>query len=164
MLQHPLAVAVGECGLDFNRNFSSKEDQLYAFKQQVKLAVELNKSIFVHEREAHADLIKVLDEVKQEDTHVVDLPRIVVHCFTGEKEEALEYIDRGYYIGFTGTICKKERGAPLRELLPSIPLDRIMVETDAPFMSFKKKSRNSQPADCWDVTQRLAKTWTKRRG
>ena len=65
---------------------------LYAFKQQIKLAVELNKSIFVHEREAHADLIKVLDEVKQEDTHVVDLPPIVVHCFTGEKEEALEYI------------------------------------------------------------------------
>ena len=158
MLQHPLAVAVGECGLDFNRHFSSKEDQLYAFKQQVKLAVELNKSIFVHEREAHADLIKVLDEVKQEDTNVEELPPIVVHCFTGEKEEALEYIDRGYYIGFTGTICKKERGAPLRELLPSIPLDRIMVETDAPFMSFKKKSRNSQPADCWDVTQRLAKT------
>ena len=67
-------------------------------------------------------------------------------------------IYRGYYIGFTGTICKKERGAPLRELLPSIPLDRIMVETDAPFMSFKKKSRNSQPADCWDVTHRLAET------
>ena len=78
MLQHPLAVAVGECGLDFNRNFSSKEDQLYAFKQQVKLAVELNKSIFVHEREAHADLIKVLDEVKQEDTNIVDLPPIDV--------------------------------------------------------------------------------------
>ena len=99
MRSKPKGLAVGECGLDYNRNFSSKEDQLYAFKEQVKLAVELNKSIFVHEREAHADLIKVLDEVKQEDTNIVDLPPIVVHCFTGEKEEALAYIDRGYYIG-----------------------------------------------------------------
>ncbi|KAL9189516.1 hypothetical protein ACHAXT_009191 [Thalassiosira profunda] len=153
MLQHPFAVAVGECGLDFNRNFSSREDQLRAFREQVKLAVELDKPLFLHEREAHQDLIRVLDEWKGDE-----LPPIVVHCFTGEKEEALEYVRRGYYVGFTGTICKKERGAPLRELLPSLPLERILVETDAPFMGFKKGRRSSEPADCVDVARRLAET------
>ena len=74
----------------------------------------------MHEREAHVELVKVLDEVD-----IGSLPPIVVHCFTGTKEEAIEYIQRGYYIGFTGAICKKERGAPLREMLPSIPLERI---------------------------------------
>ena len=156
MLQHPLAVAVGECGLDYNRNFSTPDDQIHAFREQIKLAVELNKPLFVHEREAHSDLIKVFDEVKEEVNE--ELPPIVVHCFTGEKEEALEYINRGYYIGFTGTICKKERGAPLRELLPSLPLDKIMVETDAPYMSFKRKKRSSEPADCIDVARKLAET------
>ena len=70
----------------------------------------------------------------------------------------MEYIHRGYYIGFTGTICKKERGAPLREILPSLPLDRIMIETDAPFMGFKRGRRSSEPADCIDVAKVLAET------
>jgi len=160
LLQHPLAVAVGECGLDYNRNFSSREDQIRAFREQVKLAIELKKPLFIHEREAHADLIRVLDEVKEDSGSSGELllPTIVVHCFTGTKEEAFEYIQRGYYIGFTGTICKKERGAPLRDILPSIPLERIMVETDAPFMGFKKKKRFSEPADCVDVAKMIAAT------
>eukprot|EP00985_Skeletonema_marinoi_P004371 scaffold1911_cov150-Skeletonema_marinoi.AAC.1 len=153
MLSHPLAVAVGECGLDFNRNFSTPEDQIHAFREQVKLAVELNMPLFVHEREAHNELVKVLDEAG-----AGSLPPIVVHCFTGTKVEAMEYIQRGYYIGFTGKICKKERGAPLREMLPSIPLERIMVETDAPFMGFKKGRKSSEPADCIGVARKLAET------
>jgi TatD DNase family protein len=156
LLEHPLAVAVGECGLDFNRNFSSKHDQIHAFREQVKLARQLKKPLFVHEREAHQDLIQVLDKVQDEVQE--DLPPIVVHCFTGTRDEALEYIRRGYYIGFTGTICKKDRGEPLRELLPEIPLDKIMIETDAPFMGFKKGRRSSEPADCVDVAQKLAET------
>ena len=154
MLQHPLAVAVGECGLDYNRNFSSKEDQLHAFREQLLLACELNKPIFVHEREAHEDLIRVLDEVRtSRDSQ--ELPPIVVHCFTGTESEALAYIERGYYIGFTGTICKKERGAPLREILPKLPPEKLMVETDAPYMGFKKGRRSSEPADCVDVARKL---------
>ena len=128
-------------------------DQLHAFREQVKLAVELNMPLFLHEREAHEALVKVLDEIEAES-----LPSIVVHCFTGTKEEANEYIQRGYYIGYTGTICKKERGAPLREMLPSIPLNRIMVETDAPFMGFKRGRKSSEPADCIDVARKLAET------
>lgn len=157
MLQHPLAVAVGECGLDYNRNFSSPASQIHAFREQLRLAMQLQKPVFVHEREAHEDLIKVLDEVK-ETFPDGELPPIVVHCFTGTKEEASEYVKRGYYIGFTGTICKKERGQPLRDLIPSLPLDKLMVETDAPFMGFKKGRRSSEPADCVEVAQKLAET------
>lgn len=154
LLKHPLAVAVGECGLDYNRNFSSKEEQNLAFLRQVELACECNLPLFLHEREGHEDLVKVLDEVAKTKT----LPPIVVHCFTGTEAEALAYIERGYFIGFTGTICKKERGAPLRALLPKLPLDRLMVETDAPFMGFQKGKRSSSPADCADVAKKLAET------
>jgi TatD DNase family protein len=155
MLTNPLAVAVGECGLDFNRNFSTPNDQIHAFREQVKLAVELNMPLFLHEREAHTDLVKVLDEIKEE---MGSLPPIVVHCFTGMEQEAMEYIAREYYIGFTGTICKKERGAPLRDMLPSIPLEKIMVETDAPFMGFQRGRKSSEPADCIEVARKLAET------
>lgn len=85
------------------------------------------------------------------------LPPLVVHCFTGTAAEAAEYIRRGYYIGFTGTVCKKERGAPLRALLPRIPLDRIMIETDAPYMGFLKTRRSSEPADVVLVAAEIAR-------
>jgi len=157
LLQHPLAVAVGECGLDYNRNFSSKPAQINAFKQQLLLACELNMPLFLHEREAHQDLIQVLDDVREESKAKV-LPPIVIHCFTGTEFEAWTYIERGYYIGFTGTICKRDRGAHLRTLIPKLPLERLMVETDAPYMGFKKNRRNSEPADCADVAKRLGET------
>mmetsp|Transcript_35276 Transcript_35276/g.105377 ORF Transcript_35276/g.105377 Transcript_35276/m.105377 type:complete len:340 (-) Transcript_35276:131-1150(-) len=153
----PLAVAVGECGLDYNRNFSSRIDQVNAFREQAILACELGVPLFVHEREAHEDLVDVLDSI-QADESVPRLPPVVVHCFTGTKEEAHAYLDRGFFVGFTGTICKKERGAPLRELLPSIPLDRIMVETDAPFMGFVKgRRRHSEPAHVVGVAEEIAR-------
>lgn len=149
LLQDPFVVAVGECGLDFNRNHSSREDQLLAFRQQVWLACETRYPLFVHEREAHRDLLSILDEFSA-------LPAVVIHCFTGTTEEAAEYIRRGFYIGFTGTICKKERGAPLRALISTIPLDRLMIETDAPYMGFVKSRRNSEPADVVQVAAQIA--------
>ena len=152
LLQDPLAVAVGECGLDYNRNFSSKEDQLAAFSAQVKIAVDLKLPLFVHEREAHADLLMVLDRPEFKDY----LPPVVIHCFTGTAEESKAYLDRGFFIGFTGTICKQERGRPLRQLLPTVPLDRIMLETDAPFMGFRKERRRCEPMDLVGVAQCLA--------
>jgi TatD DNase family protein len=155
--KHPLAVAVGECGLDYNRNFSSKSDQRLAFRRQVELACECDLPQFVHEREAHNDLLQVLDEVLAAQPRK-SLPPIVIHCFTGTEQEALAYIERGYYLGFTGTICKKERGAPLRKFLPKLPLDRLMVETDAPFMGFQKGRRDSVPADCAAVAKQLGET------
>lgn len=155
LLQYPtLAVAVGECGLDYNRNFSPRDTQRFAFREQVQLACQLQLPLFVHEREAHHDLLKILDDVN-DDGNYPPLPPIVIHCFTGTEEEALTYIDRGYYIGFTGTICKKERGKPLREILTKLPLEKIMIETDAPFMGFKKGRKNSEPADVIDVAKKL---------
>mmetsp|Transcript_14796 Transcript_14796/g.22412 ORF Transcript_14796/g.22412 Transcript_14796/m.22412 type:complete len:323 (+) Transcript_14796:107-1075(+) len=159
MLQHPLAVAVGECGLDFNRNFSSKSEQRRAFRYQLTLALELNMPLFLHEREAHEEFIQIIDEQLAEERELrgrdLSLPPAVVHCFTGVKKEALCYIDRGYYIGFTGTICKEERGRTLRDIIPELPLEKLMVETDAPFMGFKGR-KPSEPADCVDVARKLS--------
>lgn len=162
MLGHPLAVAVGECGLDYNRNFSSKESQRHAFQQQIKIAIKLNMPMFLHEREAHEDFIEILDNelaiLQEAEGENASLPPIVVHCFTGSREEAMTYISRGYCIGFTGTICKQQRGESLREMLPDLPLNKLMVETDAPFMGFKKGRRRSEPADCIDVARKLSDT------
>jgi len=151
MLSDPLAKAVGECGLDYNRFYSSKEDQLYAFREQVALACELDLPMFLHEREAHDDFLQILDEFRTQE-----LPPIVVHCFTGTLDEAREYIRRGYYLGFAGTVCKKQRGAHLRELLHHLPLDRIVIETDAPFMGFVKGRRTSEPADVIGVAEQIS--------
>lgn len=82
---------------------------------------------------------------------------MVIHCFTGTAEGAMAYLQRGFYIGFTGTICKKERGAHLREIIRDIPLSRIMIETDAPYMGFVKSRRNSEPADVVQVAEQIAR-------
>ena len=160
MLSDPLACAVGECGLDYNRMHSPKVAQVAAFRAQVELACELDIPIFVHEREAHDDLVAVLDSVAAASEGAAGarggLPPIVVHCFTGSLAEAQAYIERGFYIGFTGTICKQQRGAPLRAILPHLPLNRLMVETDAPFMGFVKGRRRSEPADVVGVAQAMA--------
>ena len=153
LLSHPSVVAVGECGLDYNRNFSSKPQQLHAFREQVQLAVDLNMPLFVHEREAHEDLLHILDSFGSR------LPPVVIHCFTGTETEARAYVNRGYSIGFTGTICKHQRGAPLRAILSKgvIPLHRIMLETDAPWMGFLPDRRYSEPADVNSVAEEMAK-------
>lgn len=151
MLSDPLAKAIGECGLDYNRFYSSKEEQLHAFREQVALACELDLPLFLHERKAHDDFLQILDGF-----HTQQLPPIVVHCFTGTLDEACEYIRRGYYLGFAGTICKKQRGAHLRELLHHLPLDRIVIETDAPFMGFVKGRRTSEPADVVGVAEQIS--------
>lgn len=168
LLHDSKAVAVGECGLDFNRNLSSPDEQIYAFREQVRLACELNMPMFVHEREAHKELLRVLDEFGGTCRDITAhnglansgyLPPLVIHCFTGEKDEAKEYISRGFHIGLTGTICKHQRGAKLRDMLSAgdIPLDRIMLETDAPYMGFLKTRRNSEPGDVALVAEMIAK-------
>jgi TatD DNase family protein len=133
LLSDPLCVAVGECGLDFNRNFSPRDVQVAVFDLQVGLAKELGLPMFVHCREAHADLLKVLDK---HGANAPDFPPVCVHCFTGTEEEAKDLISRGFSIGLTGCVCRKERGAHLREILRSgtIPLESLVLETDAPFM------------------------------
>jgi TatD DNase family protein len=128
-------LAVGECGLDYNRMFSPKEKQLYVFEQHIKLAIKLGLPMFCHEREASADFMKLTDKyaTQLEDGGV----KIVVHCFTGNSEEAKEYIRRGFYIGMTGYICNKKRCETTQRAFTdgSIPLNRLLIETDAPYMN-----------------------------
>ena len=163
LVDNPLAVAVGECGLDFNFNFSFRQDQCHAFREQAILACELKMPMFVRERDAHEDLVKILDEVFNDES-CPSLPPIVIHCFTGAEQEAQTYIEREYLFGFAGTICKKDRGAPLRDMIPRLPLDRIMIETDALFMGYRKGRRSSEPVDVVDVAKRLSEVYGLARG
>ncbi len=123
----PEVVAVGECGLDFNRNYSPRADQEKWFAVQVDLAEELQMPLFLHERDAGARFREILG------AHRKKTPA-VVHCFTGAGEDLRAYLDMDLYIGITGWICDERRGMHLRELVREIPANRLMIETDAPFL------------------------------
>jgi TatD DNase family protein len=128
LLGAPEVGAAGECGLDYFRNFSSHEDQERAFRWQLELAIESGKPVFLHQRDAHGAFVAILDDY---------LPRLaggVAHCFTGDERELRDYLDRGLSIGITGWICDERRGQHLRDLVRLIPLDRLMAETDAPYL------------------------------
>ena len=135
-------VAIGECGLDYNRNFSPQPLQRKWFEAQVELAERLDMPLFLHEREAHEDLVDILKK------HENVLEKSVVHCFTGTKAEAEKYVDLGCFIGVTGWICDMRRGRNLQEAVSAIPPEKLMIETDAPFLIPKnfdekpKKNRN----------------------
>ena len=141
----PEVVAIGECGLDFNRNFSTPEEQERAFSAQLALAAERGMPVFLHCRDAHDRFLALL---------VPWLPRLpgaVLHCFTGTLDEAQACLARGIYLGITGWVCDERRGLELRDVLPHIPADRLFVETDAPYLlprdlSPKPASRRNEPA------------------
>ena len=128
MLKHENAVAVGECGLDFNRNFSTRKQQIRAFEGQLAMAIELQKPLFLHQRDAHDDFIAIIKNCRQQ------LKQIVVHCFTEGVEEVNGYVSLDMHIGVTGWICDERRGLALRQAVKHIPLDRILLETDAPYL------------------------------
>jgi TatD DNase family protein len=129
----PEVVAVGETGLDYHRNFSPREAQLFAFERQLQLAVECGKPLFLHQRDAHTDFLACLDNMLNQSGRD-RIGRAVVHCFTGDARELADYLDRDFYIGITGWICDERRGTHLRELVKSIPADRLLLETDAPYL------------------------------
>jgi TatD DNase family protein len=121
-------VAVGECGLDYDRDFSPRAAQRSCFEAQLELAAELGLPVFLHERAAHADFLGILARYRPE------LVRAVVHCFTGSARELAAYRELDVHIGVTGWICDERRGSHLLPLMPTIPLDRLMLETDAPYL------------------------------
>ena len=129
-------VAIGECGLDFNRNFSTPKEQLFAFEEQLKLACELGLPVFLHERDAFDAQIELLSKYRS------DLKGGVVHCFTGNIEQMNRYLGLGLYIGITGWVCDLKRGQALREAVKSLPLNRILLETDAPYLRPKGLANN----------------------
>jgi TatD DNase family protein len=145
LAREPRCVAVGECGLDFDRDFSPRPIQERVFEAQLELAAALRKPVFLHERAAHARFMSILARWRPR------LTGAVVHCFTGTGDELDAYLAMDVHIGITGWICDERRGLHLSELLPRIPLERLMLETDAPFLTprtmpgHKKRARN-EPA------------------
>jgi TatD DNase family protein len=124
----PAVVAVGECGLDYFRDLSPRARQRAAFQDQLELAAALKKPVFLHQRDAHADFLAIVRE------HRSSLTGAVAHCFTGGSSELEAYLELGLHIGITGWICDERRGAGLKPLMRSIPAERLMVETDAPYL------------------------------
>jgi len=142
---HPRVVALGECGLDFNRNYSPHPDQEKWFVAQLELACELGKPLFLHSRDAHPRVAEILR------AHRERLPRAVAHCFTGEAEELRAYLELDLYVGITGWICDERRGRHLLELVREIPRERLLLETDSPYLTPRdlrpqSKARRNEPA------------------
>ena len=146
-------VAIGECGLDFDRMFSTKENQIKCFEKQIEIAETLNMPLFLHERNAVEDFIKVLSNHKE------ICKKSIVHCFTGNAETLKKYLSMGCYIGITGWICDSRRAKDLRQAVRDIPLDRIMIETDSPFLTPKNiqgLSKTNYPQNVKYVAKELA--------
>ena len=153
---HPEVVAVGECGLDFNRDFSPRPSQRKAFERQLQIASENGKPLFLHQRDAHDDFIAMMKNFDGK------LGPAVVHCFTAERRELFDYLDRDWYIGITGWLCDERRGAHLRELVKHIPAERLMIETDAPYLLPRTmrplpKDRRNEPAFLSHIVEELAR-------
>jgi TatD DNase family protein len=140
----PEVVAAGECGLDYFRDFSPRPTQRDAFHRQLELAARVGKPVFLHQRDAHEDFLAILKE------HRASLRGGVTHCFTGGERELAAYLDLGFSIGITGWICDERRGAHLLPLVRQIPADRLLLETDGPYLlprdlDPKPSSRRNEP-------------------
>lgn len=138
-------VAIGECGLDYNRDFSPRPQQRAVFEAQLALALELNMPIVMHQRDAHDDFLEILTRYRSK------LKNAVLHCFTGNRAELIDCIELDLHIGITGWICDERRGLELKEIVQLIPDNRLMLETDAPFLlprnlKPRPKSRHNEPA------------------
>jgi len=125
---NPQVVAIGECGLDFDRDFSPRDVQERVFEEQIILAGELKKPLFLHERSAFNRFVEIMEKNREHWTNVC------VHCFTGTEEELIKYVEMGFYIGITGWVCDDRRGQDLQNIIKHIPLNRLMIETDSPFL------------------------------
>lgn len=151
---HPEVVALGECGLDYFRDCSPRTDQQRAFAAQLALAVDARKPVFLHQRDAHAAFLPILRE------HRAQLVDVVVHCFTDTQAALEDYLALGCYIGITGWICDERRGLGLREVARHIPDDRLLVETDAPYLlprtAPRASHRRNEPAYLPYVVRALA--------
>jgi TatD DNase family protein len=153
--QAPETVATGEMGLDFFRDLAPRPVQEQAFHRQLEMAVAIGKPVFLHQRDAHARFLPILRE------YLDHLPRVVVHCFTGTREELHDYLDLDLHIGITGWVCDERRGQHLWECLADIPLDRLMLETDSPYLlprTLKPRpaSRRNEPMYLAAVVARVA--------
>ena len=148
--------AIGETGLDFNRNYSPPAAQETAFERQLELAAELGMPVFCHQRDAHRRFVEILRGYRDE------LGRLVVHCFTDNGEALRDYLDLDCHIGITGWICDERRGLELQRLVALIPTDRLLLETDAPYLlprdlQPKPASRVNEPAYLPHILEAVAR-------
>ncbi|NLA67422.1 MAG: hydrolase TatD [Gammaproteobacteria bacterium] len=153
---HPEVVAVGETGLDYFRDFSPRPAQRRAFERQLEIAADTGKPLFLHQRDAHADFIAIMKDFEGR------IGPAVVHCFTGTREELFDCLDRDWHIGITGWLCDERRGRHLREIVGGIPADRLMVETDAPYLLPRTlrpmpKHRRNEPGFLPHIVEELAR-------
>ena len=146
-------VAIGECGLDFNRNFSTPENQLAVFEAQLKIAAENHQTVYLHERDAFEPQIALLKR------YLPDIPSAIVHCFTGTRAQLDAYLELGCYIGITGWVCDDKRGADLQDAVKAIPLQRLLLETDAPYLfpkNVRPRMKNNEPCCLPHVGEKVA--------
>lgn len=149
-------VAVGECGLDYFRNFSPPAAQREAFEAQLQLAAELRLPVFLHQRDAHDDFVAIVRNMRS------DIVDAVAHCFTGTPAQCDDYLRLDMHIGVTGWVCDERRGQDLQQAVPRIPKDRMMVETDAPYLlprtiRPRPKSRRNEPAMLTWIVHEIAR-------
>ncbi|MBV13009.1 MAG: hydrolase TatD [Flavobacteriaceae bacterium] len=147
-----LVKAIGETGLDFNRNYSKKENQINSFIEHIKIANELNLPMFLHQRDSHKEFMTCLKDIYPETN-------CVVHCFTGSEEELDAYLSLDFYIGITGWICDEKRGSHLKEFISKIPLDKLLIETDSPYLlpkNIKIKGRRNKPLFLKEVFSKIS--------
>jgi TatD DNase family protein len=155
LLTHPEVVAVGECGLDYYRDLSPRASQRQAFVAQLDLAIATAKPVFLHQRDAHEDFMAIMSD------YAGRLVGGVAHCFTYGRRELDAYLELGLSIGITGWVCDERRGGDLRAAVPYVPADRLMLETDAPYLlprdlAPKPPSRRNEPAFLPHVARAVA--------
>lgn len=149
----PKVVAWGETGLDFNRMYSPEKDQELWFIRQLEIAATLDLPLIFHERDSQGRLLEILRATPSTRRTAV------VHCFSGTAAELAQYLDMGFYIGITGIVTVSKRGQSLRQMIPSIPLDRLLIETDAPYLTptpQRNKHRRNEPAFVRQVLMKVA--------
>lgn len=158
LLKEPEVVAVGETGLDFNRNYSPPVAQEKSFEAHLELAIATGKPLFLHERDAADRMIAILRTYRDQ------LSAAVIHCFTGNRQALFAYLDLDLHIGITGWLCDERRGQELAELVSNIPLHRLMLETDAPFLLPRNlptppKNRRNEPMYLPHIAAAVAKRY-----
>ena len=150
-----VVLAAGETGLDFNRNYSAPEIQVEVFEKQLLIACRTGLPAFLHQRDAHDVFFSLLKKYRH------GLSNVVVHCFTGTAAELSNYLSLDCHIGITGWICDERRGRQVKDLVRDIPLDRLMIETDAPYLlprdiRPKPKNRRNEPAHLKHIAEVIA--------
>ena len=148
LLHDPRMIGVGECGLDYFRMHSPKEDQERAFRAQIALSNDTGKPLVVHVRDAWAEILRLLDEGSAE--------RVVLHCFTGDVEIARACAARGWFLSFAGNITYP-KNVHIRDAVAAVPLPQVLVETDSPFLAPQRiRGRDNAPANVVDVIHAVA--------